>query len=69
MCNFSIKCVFCRRAVSAESSVIDYERCKSIVETVVKTFDIFKPEITHLKKIVAFSYFFDIAKNAYLVGT
>lgn len=67
---FSINNVFhIRGAVSAKTPFIDYQKCKGVVETVVRTFAVLKPKDIHLKKIVAHSNFFHIAENAGLVGT
>lgn len=65
----SINSVFYREGVSAKNPAIDYQTCKDIIETVVNDINIFKPMDVHLKKIVAFSNFFTIAKKAALVGT
>lgn len=54
-------------AVSNGPSV-DYQLCKSIIEAVVKTVYTDKPRDLHKQKIVAFSYFYDRAQDAGLVG-
>lgn len=56
-------------APSKEGSAIDYPLCKSIIETVVKSIDTDKPKDLLNQKIVAFSYFYDRAQDAGLVGT
>lgn len=70
MSTFSINNIFrIRGAVSEKSPGIDYEKCKSVVETVVKTFEVVKPADINLKKIVAYSNFYYVARNAGIVGT
>lgn len=55
-------------APSKEGSAVDYPLCKSIIEAVVKTIYTDKPKELLNQKIVAFSYFYDRAQDAGLVG-
>lgn len=55
-------------APSKEGSAIDYSLCKSIAETIVKSIYTDKPKDLLNQKIVAFSYFYDRAQDAGLVG-
>lgn len=54
--------------VASANGAIDYQLCKSIIEAVVKTVYTDKPENLRNQKIVAFSYFYDRAQDAGLVG-
>lgn len=66
----SVKFVFYDSgAVSTNGPAVDYRLCKSIIEGVVKTVYTDKPKDLHNQKIVAFSYFYDRAQDAGLVGT
>ncbi|XP_060850177.1 ectonucleoside triphosphate diphosphohydrolase 5-like [Rhopalosiphum padi] len=55
-------------APSKKGPAVDYQLCKSIIEAVVKTIYTDKPKDLLNQKIVAFSYFYDRAQDAGLVG-
>lgn len=63
MCN-----IYFSGAVSKKGIAVDYQLCKSIIEAVVKTIYTDKPKDLLDQKIVAFSYFYDRAQDAGLVG-
>jgi len=63
-----LHCVHFRGAPSKNGPAIDYQLCKSIIEAVVKTVYTDKPKDLLNQKIVAFSYFYDRAQDAELVG-
>lgn len=54
--------------VASASGAVNYRLCKSIIEAVVKTVYTDKPKDLLNQKIVAFSYFYDRAQDAGLVG-
>lgn len=56
-------------APSKKGPAVDYQLCKSIIEGVVKAIYTDKPKDLLNHKIVAFSYFYDRAQDAGLVGT
>lgn len=55
-------------APSKKGSAVDYQLCKNIIEAVVKTVYTDKPKDLLNQKIVLFSYFYDRAQDAGLVG-
>lgn len=55
-------------ASSKRGPAVDYQLCKSIIEGVVKSIYTDKPKDLLNHKIVAFSYFYDRAEDAQLVG-
>lgn len=60
--------IYFRGAPSKKGPAIDYQLCKSIIEAVVKTIYTDKPKDLLNQEIVAFSYFYDRAQDAELVG-
>lgn len=58
-----------RGVPSKNGPAVDYHLCKSIIEAVVKTVYTDKPKDLLNQKIVAFSYFYDRAQDAGLVGS
>lgn len=56
-----------RGAQSNNGPAIDYQQCKKIIEDFIETTKIDKPYLGD-QKIVAFSYFYDRAKDAHLDG-
>lgn len=61
-------CIYFSGAPSKKGPAVDYQLCKSIIEGVVKTIYTDKPKDLLNQKIVAFSYFYDRAQDAGLVG-
>ncbi|XP_025410531.1 ectonucleoside triphosphate diphosphohydrolase 5 [Sipha flava] len=66
--SFAQKIYHVTGAPSKKGPAIDYQLCKSIIEAVVKTVYTDKPKDLRNQKIVAFSYFYDRAQDAGLVG-
>ncbi|XP_050442385.1 ectonucleoside triphosphate diphosphohydrolase 5-like isoform X2 [Adelges cooleyi] len=55
-------------ASSKNGTAIDYNKCKNIIERVVEAIDTDKPKDLLTQPIIAFSYFYDRAQDADLVG-